>query len=81
MRALFKFNNLGLALGMSLKFYTTVAQGLKLKVKVLGANSEIRKSDTGKTVGGDGEGGEEVHVWMMLLTLYWMKMILTVVEW
>ena len=57
MRALFKFNNLGLALGMSLKFYTTVAQGLKLKVKVLGANSEIRKSDTGKTVGGDGEGG------------------------
>ena len=29
LRALFKFNNLGLALGMSLKFYTTVAQELK----------------------------------------------------
>ena len=28
----FKFNNLGLALGISLKFYTTVAKGLKLKI-------------------------------------------------
>ena len=28
----FKFNNLGLALGMGLKFYTSVAKGLKLKV-------------------------------------------------
>ena len=27
----FKFNNLGLALGMALKFYTIVAKGLKLK--------------------------------------------------
>ena len=28
----FKFNNLGLALGMTLKFYANVAKGLKLKV-------------------------------------------------
>ena len=29
----FKFNNLGLALGMALKSYTNVAKGLKLKVR------------------------------------------------
>ena len=29
----FKFNNLGLAPGTSLKFYTSVAKGLKLKVR------------------------------------------------
>ena len=29
----FKLNNLGLALGTNLAFYTTVAKGLKLKVK------------------------------------------------
>ena len=29
----FKFNNLGLALGMVLKFYISVAKGLKLKVR------------------------------------------------
>ena len=29
----FKFNNLGLALAMALKFYTSVAKGLKLKVR------------------------------------------------
>ena len=28
----FKFNNLGLALGVNLKFYTSVAKGLKLKI-------------------------------------------------
>ena len=28
-----KFNNLGLALGIALKFYTSVAKGLKLKVR------------------------------------------------
>ena len=31
----FKFNNLGLALGMNLKFYTSVEKGLKLKVRKL----------------------------------------------
>ena len=29
----FKFYNLGLTLGMTLKFYTSVAKGLKLKVR------------------------------------------------
>ena len=29
----FKFNNLGLAPGTNLKFYTSVAKGLKLKVR------------------------------------------------
>ena len=28
-----KFNNLELALGMKLKFYTSIAKGLKLKVR------------------------------------------------
>ena len=31
--SLFKFNNLGLPLGMNLKFYTSVAEGLKLKFR------------------------------------------------
>ena len=30
---MFKLNNLGLALGMPFKFYTSVAKGLKLKVR------------------------------------------------
>ena len=29
----FKFNNLGLALGTNLKFYTSLSKGLKLKVR------------------------------------------------
>ena len=29
----FNFNNVGLALGMALKFYTSVAKGLKLKLR------------------------------------------------
>ena len=32
----FKFNNLGLALGTNLKFYDSVANGLKLKVRNFG---------------------------------------------
>ena len=32
----FKFNNLGLPLGMALKLYTSVAKGLKLKVRKFG---------------------------------------------
>ena len=31
-----KFNNLGLALGMDLKFYISVAEGLRLKVGLVG---------------------------------------------
>ena len=34
--AWFKLNNQGLALGTDLKFYTSVAKGLKLKVKFWG---------------------------------------------
>ena len=35
----FNFNNLGVALGMVLNFYTSVAKGLKLKLrKFLGLN-------------------------------------------
>ena len=29
----FKFNHVGLALGMALKFYTSVAKGLKVKIR------------------------------------------------
>ena len=43
----FKFNNLGLALGMALKLYISVAKGLKRKV--LGANSYVCRSYKGKT--------------------------------
>ena len=32
-RSWFKFNNLGLVLGIASKFYTSVAKGLKLKVR------------------------------------------------
>ena len=34
---------------MTLKFYTSVTKGLKLKVKVLGANSNVCRSYRGKT--------------------------------
>ena len=43
------FNNLGLALGLALKFYKTVAKELKLKVKVFGANSYVSRSYREKT--------------------------------
>ena len=49
-----KFNNLGLALGMALKFYTSVVKGLKLKVwKFLGLFS-VCWSYRGKLVGWGG---------------------------
>ena len=35
-RSWFKFNNLGLALGKNMKFYASVATGLKLKVRNFG---------------------------------------------
>ena len=48
-----KFNNLGLALGMALKFYTSVTKGLKRKSqKVLGVNSYICRCYKGKTCRG-----------------------------
>ena len=44
-RSWFKFNNLGLALVMVLKLYTSVAKGLKLKVRnVLGTNPHVCRS-------------------------------------
>ena len=50
----FKFNNLGLALGTNLKFYTSLSKGLKLKnQKVLGANFYVCRSYREKT----GRGG------------------------
>ena len=53
----FKFNILGLALGMNLKFYTSVAKGLKLKVrKFLGLISMFVEAPGEKLVG-EGGGG------------------------
>ena len=49
----FKFNNLGLALGTNLKFCTSVAEGLKLKVrKFWGPNPTIVEVTEEKLVGG-----------------------------
>ena len=49
----FKFNNLGLALGTNLKFCTSVAKGLKLKVrKFSGPNSTFVEVTEEKLVGG-----------------------------
>ena len=43
------FNNLGPTLGMTLKFYTSVGKWLKLKVKILEANSFPCRNYRGKT--------------------------------
>ena len=49
----FKFNNLGLALGMNLKFYSSVKKGLKLIVrKFLGLVSTFIEVTGEKLVGG-----------------------------
>ena len=49
----FKFNNLGLALGTNLKFYTSVAKGLKLKVrKFWGLNPTFVEVTGEKLIGG-----------------------------
>ena len=45
----FKFNNLGLALVTNLKFYTSLAKGLKQSQKVFWANSYVCRSYSGKT--------------------------------
>ena len=51
--AWFKFNNLGLAVGMTLKFYTSVAKRLKLKVEKFWGLSLTFVAVTGeKLVGG-----------------------------
>ena len=51
-----KFTNLGLALGLSLKFYSSVAKGLKLKVKQFCGLSPTFAEVTGEkmVVGGGG---------------------------
>ena len=49
----FKFNNLGLALGATLKFCTSVAKGLKIKVrKISGPNPTFVEVTGEKLVGG-----------------------------
>ena len=51
----FKFNNLGLALGTNLTFYTSLAKGLKLKVKkFLGLIPTFAEVTGEKLVGGGG---------------------------
>ena len=40
----FKFNNLGLTLGTNLKFFTSVAKELKIKVNIFWANSYFCRS-------------------------------------
>ena len=50
---MFRFNNLLLLLGLALKFYSSVADGLKLKVtKVLGLDSTLSKITWEKLVRG-----------------------------
>ena len=49
----FKFNNLGLTLGSNLKFCTSMAKGLKLKVRNIGGPNPRFVEVTGeKLVGG-----------------------------
>ena len=50
----FKFNNLGLTLGTNLKFYITVAKGLKLKVRKFGRLSPTDVEVTGEKLVGWG---------------------------
>ena len=49
----FKFNNLGLTLGTNLKFYTSVAKGLKLKVRKFWGLTRTVAEVTGKKLVGD----------------------------
>ena len=49
----FKFNNLGLALDMNLKFYTSEAKGLKLKVRMFYGLVPTFVEVTGEKVAGD----------------------------
>ena len=59
----FKFNDLGLALGTNLKFYTSVAKGLKQKVrKFLGLILTIVEV-TGKKLAGYPPIQNRVNIW------------------
>ena len=52
----FKFNNLRLALGTNLTFYTSVAKGLKLKFRKFGLIPTFVEVTGEKLVGGGGGG-------------------------
>ena len=49
---IFKFNNLALALGVAMKFYISVAKGLKLKVRkfwrLISTFVEVTRKKTGR---------------------------------
>ena len=49
----FKFNSLGLALGMTMKFYSSVAKGLKLKVREFCGQSPTFVEVTGERLVGE----------------------------
>ena len=54
----FKFDNMGLALGKNLKFYTNVAKELKLKIRKFWVLIPTFVEVTGeKLIKGGGEGG------------------------
>ena len=53
----FKFNNLGLALDIALKFYSSVANGLKIKVKIFEGLIPNFIKNTGEKLLGGGGGG------------------------
>ena len=52
-RSWFRFSNLGLTRGMTLKFYTKVTKGLKLKVRKFWGISPMFVENTGKKLVGE----------------------------
>ena len=77
-----KFNNLGLAIGMALKFYASLAKGLKLKVKKCwGTSSNVCRSyrgKIGKGMGGGGGGGTKIDFTHKLLQQVLCKKLKTI---
>ena len=66
-----KFNNVGLALGMTLKFYTSVAKGSKLKVRKFCGLSPTFVEVTGeKLVGGRGRAKSLNRVKIPIMTMH-----------
>ena len=57
-----KFNNLGLALGVNLKFYISVAKRLKLKVSMFWGLIPMFAEVTEEKLVGAGEGGGGLFV-------------------
>ena len=62
----FKFNNLGLALGKNLKFYTSVAKGSKLKVRKFLGLIPMFVAVTGEKLVGRGGWGGFLPFWIGL---------------